>query len=275
MALRRSAVCAFERYGADTFRLQRHLAALGDDGACDLIKRHETRRTKRLMATGGALPLVRSASEGVEKTPLLHRARDPLAVGTQCHALPENTVTLYVDCLPNNTILTFLRWKAVQELYEQPAAPAMDTAFGFAAEGTLGTDDIPGEGRQRTSDEGGLVQSLRQQVAPDDHVLTFTPKDSGYPSDACGGYAAAQMATNDAIYSAYQRCLDLGIIAPRTQIFLQVLVRGYHRGRGGVFHALKENPHLARLVDVRDCTDTLSRYQRNKLYERDNRAKDA
>ena len=85
-------------------------------------------------------------------------------------------------------------------------------------------------------------------------ILTYTPKDAGYHADAAGGYASAQIMTNEALYHLYQKCLDLKLVQPRERIPLCVKVNGRYRGRGGVFHALKENKHLVRTVDVIDCT---------------------
>ena len=263
---------------------QLDLNKLGDEGARDIIRRAEVARDKRRMASGMTLPLVKdSGGLSAQQQHARGHARPRGDSADTMPSLPEGCVALYADCTPETTTLTFIANDSLipsNAAYKPPRIAPSDAytrderaseAAGrdvFARVGSeqpdlLGHSEPVRPKRLRGDDARDPFFLELPQKANDGFLLTYSPSHAGYQPAGCMGYAAAQVATNEALYKVYQTCLDRKLVLPRKQLDLVLYIRGYQRGRGGVFNALKDNPHLLRLVDVRDCTSADAVYKKH------------
>ncbi|KAJ9453584.1 hypothetical protein DIPPA_28739 [Diplonema papillatum] len=242
-----------------TTRFQYKMYKLGDQGARRQLLKAERLRDAELLRTAGELPLVKSASEGFEARPVLDNRDDAFSTKK---SYPKNTIIMYADCLPDTTRLSFVVHDALSDAHTK----AYTRHAKRADQGLLGDDVRP----VQCETDPNITTSPLKGIDRGAILLEYDPRDSGYADDACAGYAAAQQCTHDALHHAYQKCLDRRLVAPRRQLFVVLRVRGMQRGRGGVFHAVKENPHLLQLVDVEDCT--VPHWHRRGRFQRENAA---
>eukprot|EP00755_Sulcionema_specki_P036552 Sspe_Gene.107163::Locus_85246_Transcript_1_1_Confidence_1.000_Length_887::g.107163::m.107163 len=210
---------------------EKELLKLGDAEVQAQLSRQAVVRDRKLLQST-PLPLIRTADDTFRQTSL--DARDAFA--TKSPTYPTSTVMLWADCKAYNTVLTFTLASITSRMMK----------LSGSARVTRRDAPLP----QPDIDE--LAELLKQ--APDQLLYSCDPTASGYQSFACGGYAAAQRTTHDALHRVYQMGLKRGLVQPQQRMKVVLHLRGYKLGRGGVVHAVKENEHLVEILETLDCT---------------------
>ena len=262
--MKRSVLVLNQRTRRQAQNAQLSLVKLGDKGAAEMIRRDNIERDKRAMRSATALPLVRSETSSSRR-----QAADPM--DTSHISVPPNAILMLADCRPGNTILHYFPYSPQQPGYHRGAA--MDEVFikqpngrykPSTTDSPLGVEEENVARYDASGTQKGYLETLVGGNNAENLLLQYTPVHAGYPADGSQGYAAAQIATNESLYKLYQIALNRKLVLPQKQMQLVLHIRGHQRGRGGVFHALKENAHLLALVDVKDCTSDDAR--RKKLW---------